>query len=296
VATVNALLYQGIKPTLVDIDPETGNLDPACVEKAVTPRTRAIVPVHQLGYPADLDAIYAIADRFGLAVIEDAACALGARYKGRAIGSGSRLVCFSFHPRKAVTTAEGGAIATNDPTLAEQARMLRSHGASVSAETRHQSKTMIFEQYVDVGYNYRMSDVHAAIGIEQMKRLAHILDRRRELAQIYTDVFTSSEWIIPPRVPPEHNHAYQTYAIQLHEQCPTPRDTVIQKMADHGVSCRRGIPPVHLEPYFIERFGQMRLPVTEQVSARTLFLPLYPQMTREEQEYVIDHLLMCVRP
>lgn len=296
VATINALLYQGIRPVLVDIDPQTGNLDPTLIEQAVTPRTRAILPVHQLGYPADLDEIYAIADRHGLIVIEDAACALGARYKGRAIGSGSRLVCFSFHPRKAVTTAEGGAIATNDPALAERARILRSHGASVSAEARHQSNAIVYEQYVEVGYNYRMSDVHAAIGVEQMKRLPGILQRRRELAQAYTTALSQSELIRPPKVHADYLHAYQTYAIQLSDAFAGSRDTVLQRMADQGISCRRGIPPVHLEPYFIERFGRMHLPVTERVSSKTLFLPLYPQMTLEEQQYVVDHILQCVRP
>lgn len=296
VATINALLYMGIRPVLVDIDPNTGNIDPARLEQAITPCTRAIMPVHQLGYPADMDAIEAIALRHNLFVIEDAACALGARYKGRPIGSNSASVCFSFHPRKAVTTAEGGAIATNDPALAERARVLRSHGASVSAELREQSKAIVYEQYVDVGYNYRMSDVHAAIGVEQMKRLPGILQRRGELAQIYTEAFTGSEWILPPLVPSGYTHAYQTYAVRLNPACPLSRDTVMQKMAEHGIGCRRGIPPVHLEPFFLERFGRLHLPNTEQVSRQSLFLPLYPQMRPDEQAYVIDHLTQCVRP
>lgn len=295
VATVNVLLYLGIKPVLVDIDAQTGNIDPARIEEAITPQTRAIVMVHQLGLPAEIDPISAIAHRHGLAVIEDAACALGAQYKGKPVGSHSPLVCFSFHPRKAVTTAEGGALCTNDPDLAERARILRSHGASVPAEARHQSGGTIYEQYVDVGYNYRMSDVHAAIGIAQMKRLPGILQRRTALASRYTEVFSQTDLVIPPFVPPHMSHAYQTYAVQLSDACSVNRDTVIQRMAERGVSCRRGIPPVHLEPYYIERFGRISLPVTEALSARTLFLPLYPQMTREEQSYVIDSLLHAVR-
>ena len=194
IATANAVLYTGARPVFVDIDPRTYNIDPAAIEAAITPRTKAIIPVDQIGLAADLDAVLEIAERYHLRVIEDAAPALGATYRGRPVGAISPVTCFSFHPRKSITTGEGGAIATNDADLAARARVLRSHGASVSDLARHSATSVIIEAYEELGYNYRMTDIQAAIGLEQLKKLDAILVRRRELAERYNTRLLRDSW------------------------------------------------------------------------------------------------------
>src|SRR5437879_839948 len=184
VATANALLYAGVRPVFAEIDPKTYNLDPQKLAAALTPRTKAVMVVHQFGLPADVDAIASFCQAHKLQIIEDAACAWGAVYRGRKIGSQGRLVTFSFHPRKSITTGEGGAIVTDDAAVAERARLLRSHGASISDVQRHQAHGVAFESYVELGYNYRLSDLHAAVGIAQIKRTNSILHRRRTLARL----------------------------------------------------------------------------------------------------------------
>ena len=188
------MLYTGARPVFVDIDPRTYNIDPAAIEAAITPRTKAIIPVDQIGLAADLDAVLEIAERYRLRVIEDAAPALGATYRGRPVGAISPVTCFSFHPRKSITTGEGGAIATNDADLAARARVLRSHGASVSDLARHSATSVIIEAYEELGYNYRMTDIQAAIGLEQLKKLDAILVRRRELAERYNARLAGDSW------------------------------------------------------------------------------------------------------
>jgi len=290
VASANSILHAGATPILVDIDPRTYNLDVTKIEPLITPRTKAIMPVHQIGLPADMDSILHLAQRHNRYIVEDAACALGATYKGRKVGCLSELSCFSFHPRKVITTGEGGMITTDSEALAERARLFRSHGASVSDLARHKAGGTIYEQYVAVGYNYRMTDIQAALGVEQMKKLDFILKRRAELAKRYDDALSEIEGIGVPYVPGYATHTYQSYLIRLSFKGRISRDGLLRKMIEQGISCRRGIPPVHLEPYWQARFGQSRLPVTEQASETTLFLPIYPGMTEEEQEYVIDTL------
>jgi perosamine synthetase len=290
VASANSILHTGATPILVDIDPRTYNLDVTKIEPLITPRTKAIMPVHQIGLPADMDPILNLAQKHNLHLVEDAACALGATYKGRKVGCLSELSCFSFHPRKVITTGEGGMITTDSEALAERARLFRSHGASVSDLARHKAGGTIYEQYVTLGYNYRMTDIQAALGIEQMKKLDFILKRRAELAKRYNDALAKMGGIGVPYLPEYATHTYQSYLIRLNGKGHISRDELLQKMVDQGISCRRGIPPIHLEPYWRARFGQSRLPVTEQAAEATLFLPIYPGMTGEEQEYVIDTL------
>ncbi|MBD3180946.1 aminotransferase class I/II-fold pyridoxal phosphate-dependent enzyme [Candidatus Poribacteria bacterium] len=290
IATANSIAYAGAKPVFVDIDPETYNIDPDKIKSAITPKTKAIMPVHQIGLSADMDPIMEIARKHNLEVIEDAACAVGAEYKGNKIGSISSLSCFSFHPRKVITTGEGGMITTNSQEYNEKAKSLRAHGASVSSVDRHKGKGKIYEQYADLGYNYRMTDIQGGIGIEQMKKLEYILERRRSLAEFYNKTLADIDFIHTPYVPEYSTHTYQSYSLRLDKDCKLDRDDIIQRMADMGVSCRRGIPPIHLEPYYRSLLGNLSLPITENVSRRSFFLPLYPSMTDDEQIYVIDCL------
>jgi perosamine synthetase len=292
IATANAILYCGATPVFADIDRDTWNLDPDDALRRITPRTRVVMPVHQVGLAADLDRFAAVPP--GVTVVEDAACAIGSAYHGRPIGSHGRTACFSFHPRKTLSTGEGGMITTDDPEVAERVRRLRSHGASVSALSRHQSKGLVFEEYRELGYNYRMSDVQAAIGIAQVAKVPALLARRRAIADRYDAAFANHPAIRVPARPPYASHAFQSYGIRLTAECAVNRDEVLRRLVDRGVSCRRGIPPIHREPLYQDRFGSVSLPVTEEVSARSLFLPMFASLDEADQQRVVDTVLEIV--
>ncbi len=290
IATTNSVLYVGATPVFVDIDPLRYTLDPAKVEAAITERTRAIIPVDQIGLAADLDPILAIARRHGLHVIEDAAPALGATYRGRPVGAISPVTCFSFHPRKSITTGEGGVIATNDADLAARARVLRSHGASISDLARHQASTVTIEAYEELGYNYRMTDIQAAIGIEQLKKLDDVLARRRRLADRYNAQLAGLDGIATPYSPDNAPHTYQSYCVRLDPTRTPPREMIMARMLERGIATRRGVMAIHEEPYYVARCGRVSLPVTEAATRETLLLPLYATMTEAEQDRVIAAL------
>jgi dTDP-4-amino-4,6-dideoxygalactose transaminase len=290
IATANAVLHAAATPVFVDIDPRTYNMDPSLVEAAITPRTRAIIPVDQIGLAADLDPILAIAARHNLHVIEDAAPAIGATYRGRRVGSISPVTCFSFHPRKSITTGEGGMITTDDDALAARARVLRSHGASISDLARHRAATVMLEEYGELGYNYRMTDIQAAVGIEQLKKVDWILERRRSLGERYTRLLAGIPGITPPYSPAEAPHTYQSYAVRLDPEFWPSRDEVMGRMLARGIVTRRGVMAIHLEPYYQRRFGRIDLPVTEEATRQTMLLPLYATMTEDEQDIVIAAL------
>jgi dTDP-4-amino-4,6-dideoxygalactose transaminase len=296
IATANAVLYIGATPVFVDIDPRTYNMDPDKIEAAITPRTRAIIPVDQIGLAADLDPVLEIARRLGLRVVEDAAPALGATYKGRLIGSISPATCFSFHPRKSITTGEGGIIATDDAKLADRARVMRSHGASVSDLARHHANTVTIEAYEEMGYNYRMTDIQAAMGIEQLKKLDGILARRRGLAERYNNELADVPGVETPYSPPEAPHTYQSYCVRLDPERTAPREAIMARMLELGIATRRGVMAIHEEPYYVQRFGTVSLPVTEEATRRTLLLPLFASMTMEQQDRVIAGLQSAVQP
>ena len=291
IATANTVCYTGATPVFVDIDPHTYNIDPDRLEAAITPRTKAIMPVHQIGLAADMDRINAIASRHGLTVIEDAAPALGATYKGKKVGGLGNLTCFSFHPRKVMTSGEGGMIVTDDDTWAARARVLRTHGMSLSDLARHHSTSVVIEEYHELGYNYRLSDLQAAVGIEQMKKLNFMLAQRKQVAERYNEAFAQLDYVQLPFSSDETPHSYQSYMIQLHANAPKTREQVMQELLEVGVATRRGVMAIHLEPYYRQRFPQVRLPVTETAASHTLLLPTFCAMTVIEQEYVIDHLL-----
>ena len=222
IATANSIRYCGATPVFVDIDPDTYNIDPERVAEAITPRTRAIIAVHQMGMPCDLAALVAIADRHGIALIEDAACAAGSqiRINGRwdRIGKpDGRIACFSFHPRKVITTGEGGMLTTSDPELDRKFRLLRQHGMSVPDTVRHGSPRVIFEDYLTVGFNYRMTDIQAAVGRKQLTKLSEIVARRRALAARYAELLGNIEGLSLPFEPEWARSNWQSYCVRLPE-------------------------------------------------------------------------------
>ena len=291
IATANAIVYAGAKPVFVDIDPLTFNLDPDRIESAITDCTKAILVVHQIGLPCALNEITEIAARHGLVVIEDAACAIGSEYGGRRIGRPySLMACFSFHPRKVLTTGEGGMITTSDRDRAARLRRMRQHAMNVSDLARHSANKVVFERYDEIGYNYRMTDLQAALGLVQLERLPEMLERRRSLAHRYSKRLANIPWLIVPNEPKECRHNFQSYMVRLREDAPITRDELMQELLNRGVSSRRGIMAIHHEPPYRDEKWETLLPVTNLVTDTALVLPLFYEMTDEEQDYVIDCL------
>jgi perosamine synthetase len=289
IATANAIVYAGATPVFVDIDERTYNIDPRCIEAAITARTRAILVVHQIGLPAALDEIETIAVRHGLVVIEDAACAIGSEYKGQRIGSRhSSMACFSFHPRKILTTGEGGMITTCNEELAARLRRLRQHAMTVSDMARHSSNTVMIESYDEVGFNYRMTDLQAAVGLVQLDRLPGMLERRRQLASRYSARLSTIPWLTIPQVAGEYRPNFQSYMVRLTAGAAISRDDLMQILLDCGISSRRGIMAIHREPPYCHETWDRHLPKTNLVSETALILPLFHDMSEEEQDHVIN--------
>jgi perosamine synthetase len=293
IATANSVVHSGATPVFADIDPETCNITPHMIEPLITKKTKAIMPVHQIGLPADLDSIKAVADRYGLIVIEDAACAIGSEYKSKKIGGHGNLACFSFHPRKVITTGEGGMITTNDEDIAARLRRFRHHGMSVSDLERHNANKVIIESYPETGYNYRMTDMQAAMGIVQMKKLPEILQKRLSIAKRYNEAFSKIDCIRVPGIPSYARHNYQSYWIEMLKNSPLSRDGLMIKLLEKGIASRRGIMAIHKEQCY-SAYG-VSLPITERITSNTIILPLYPSMTDDEVGYVMDAVreLLC---
>jgi dTDP-4-amino-4,6-dideoxygalactose transaminase len=293
IATANSIRHAGATPVFAEVNPKTYNLDPPAAEAAITPRTRAIMVVHQMGLPADIDAFLQIGEKYGVQIFEDAACAIGSRYRGQPIGGHTEMACFSFHPRKVITTGEGGMVTTNNRGYAEQLRMLRHQGMNVPDTVRHRSKTVIVEEYPYLGYNYRLTDIQAAVGVEQMKRLDRIVWQRRELAARYGRALADHSWIEPPCVPEYAQPNFQSYAVQLTDDAPVARDEFMQRLLDAGIATRRGVMLSHLEKPYEDWAVRTSLPQSEWASARSMLLPLFPHMTIEQQDEVIQSLFSC---
>jgi dTDP-4-amino-4,6-dideoxygalactose transaminase len=294
IATANVVRYCGATPVFVDIDPATYNLDPGLLDDAITPRTKAILPVHQIGLPCDLDAVLRIAAKHGLPVVEDAACAIGSelRVDGRWERVGKphgTVACFSFHPRKVLTTGDGGMLTTRDPGLDAKFRLLRQHAMSIPDTARYAAKTVAFEEYPEVGFNYRMTDIQAAVGRVQLRRLPEFLARRRELADRYTRSLSKVPGLAVPHVPEYARANFQSYAVRVLPGYPMTRDRLMQALLDRGVSTRRGVMNSHQEAAYAGD-GPYRLPHSEAARDATVLLPLYHALTGAEQDYVIDLL------
>ncbi|HEY1377407.1 MAG TPA: DegT/DnrJ/EryC1/StrS family aminotransferase [Gemmataceae bacterium] len=294
IATANAVRYCGAEPVFVDIDPRTYNLDPALLEAAITPRTRAIMPVHQIGLPCDLGAILAVAHRHGLPVVEDAACAIGSEVRvggtwervGRPHGT---VACFSFHPRKVITTGDGGMLTTRDPELDRRFRLLRQHAMSVPDTVRHAATAVVFEEYPEVGFNYRMTDIQAAVGRVQLRRLPGLLAERVRLADEYARALRDIPGLEPPFVPDDARTNYQSYAVRVTDEYPLGRDELMRALLEQGISTRRGIMNSHQEPAYADLPPQ-NLPHSEAARDGVVLLPLYVGMTPEDVGRVTDAL------
>jgi dTDP-4-amino-4,6-dideoxygalactose transaminase len=286
IATTNAVRYVGAQPIFADVDLITQNLVPETVEPHISSRTRAVILVDQAGAPADLDAIRVLCDPLGVMVIEDAACAAGSTYRARPVAAGAALAAFSFHPRKLITTGEGGMLTTADASIAARLRRLREHGMDISAADRHRSQQPVIEHYTEVGFNFRMTDIQAAIGLVQLRKLAHMVARRRALARRYQELLTGIPGLLTADDPPYGETNYQSFWVLLPEEAAVGRDDLLRLLADAGVSARRGIMAAHLEPAYAD--AKPFLPVTERLTARSLILPLFHQMTQSQQEHVVS--------
>ncbi len=290
IATANSIVHAGATPVFADVDPRTFNLDPDAAEAAITPRTKAIMPVHQIGMPADIDRFLALGDKYGVKIYEDCACAIGSRYKGRPIGGHTELACFSLHPRKIITTGDGGVITTNNSAYAARLKTLRQHAMSISDTARHGAAKVIIETYDEVGYNYRLTDVQAAIGIEQVKRLDWIVQRRRELAHAYNAALADHPWLKTPYEPDWAHSNYQSYAVTLTENAPCSRNELMQHLLEQGIATRRGIMLAHREKPFLHAPNAASLKQSERASDDSILLPLYPDLSAADLGAVVAAL------
>jgi perosamine synthetase len=288
IATANAIKYVGAKPVFAEIDPSNYNLDPVDTENKITEKTKAILLVHQIGMPADIDAFAALAKKHNLKLIEDAACAAGSSYKGSKIGSHSELVCFSFHPRKVISTGDGGMITTNNESYYNRLKLLRQHGMSVNDRARHESSKIIFEDHLEVGYNYRLTDIQASVGIHQLEKIDWIVNRRRKIARMYHKAFKDIACIQLPTEKKGYSSNYQSYSILLKDDCSVDRNDLMQALLDAGISSRRGIMTSHRETAYKKECAGLSLPVSEKACDRSIILPLFVPMKKEEVEKVIQ--------
>jgi dTDP-4-amino-4,6-dideoxygalactose transaminase len=293
IATANVARHVGAVPVFADVDEATQNLTPATVEPCLTPRTRAVILVDQAGVPADLDAMQALCEPRGITVVEDAACAVGSLYEGRPVGARAELAAFSFHPRKLLTTGEGGMLVTPSRDVADRLRRLREHGMDLSAAARHASHQPVIEHYVEPGFNFRMTDIQAAVGLVQLGKLGQLVARRRELAQRYQQLLAEVPGVRTIGDPAYGTTNYQSFWVLLPDNFPVSRDELLQHLADAGVSARRGIMAAHLEPAY-EGCVHRPLPITERLTARTLILPLFHELTEAEQDSIVAVIAAAV--
>jgi perosamine synthetase len=288
IASANAILYTGATVVFCEIDPRTFNADPADIEKRITKKTKAIMPIDQIGLACDIGPINDIAKRHGIPVVEDAAPTIGGTYKGRRVGSNAHQTVFSFHPRKVITTGEGGMITTDDDALADRARKLRAHAMSVSDLDRHTADRPILEEYHELGFNYRMTDIQASIGLVQLRRLDELLAIRVAKADRYGRELADIKKLRTPYTPPYATHTYQSYCLDL--DASIDRDDLMARLLQRGIATRRGVMASHLEKVYRDRVGKVSLSITEQKARSTMLIPLFATMTDEEQTYVIEAL------
>jgi dTDP-4-amino-4,6-dideoxygalactose transaminase len=289
IATANVVRYVGATPVFADVEMRTGNLTPQSVDAVLTRATRAVILVHQGGVPADIAGVHGVCDPIGVAVIEDAACAIGADFLDAPVGGHSDLVVFSFHPRKVITTGEGGMVMTRRSEWADRLRRLREHGMNVSAAERHASTSPVLEEYAEVGFNYRMTDIQAAIGVVQLQRIDDIVSRRRERAARYRADLADLPGMRVVEDPPYGRSTFQACWARLSADFPMARNDLLAFLMDRCVSARRGIMATHLEPAYRDvPSGDLRN--TEQLSRDSLILPLFHEMTDAEQDVVVAAL------
>jgi perosamine synthetase len=289
ISTANVVLYCGAKVVFVDVDRKTFNLDVKDLQTKITDKTKAIIPVHLFGLCADIDEIKKIVK--DIPIIEDGACAAGAAYKGRPAGSLGTIGCFSFHPRKSITTGEGGMITTNDDTLAELLSSLRNHGASISEEERHNgSKPYILPDFNLLGYNYRMTDLQASVGIVQLNKLTKFIDERNKWAAFYSNAFKDIDWIITPSYNENYKHGWQSYVLYIDEsKSPLTRNQLMEKLQELGVSTRPGTHAPHMLQFYAEKYNikPEDFPGAKDCTNYSMSIPLFNKMKIEDYEYVV---------
>lgn len=293
VATANVVLYCGAKPVFVDICRETFNIDPSQIAERITDRTKAIIPVHLFGLCADINAIKAVTPDH-LKIVEDAACAAGASYHGKWAGSLGDAASFSFHPRKSITTGEGGMVTTNDAQLAEKMNRMRNHGASVSEEQRHHGpKPYILPDFNLLGFNYRMTDLQGAIGIEQLAKMDEFINERGKWAQYYNEKLADIKWLGLPSEPDHGNHGWQSFVTYCDpETAPAPRNELMEKLQEKGIATRPGTHAVHMLNLYQKKFGLCPddYPVARDCNDNSMAIPLHNRMTKEDYDYIIETL------
>ena len=288
-ATANCVVFQGGTPVFADVEPETLLLDPAQVEAKITPRTRAVIAVDYAGQPCDYEALRAITDKYGLALVDDACHAIGGSYKGRPVGSLADLNTFSFHPVKHITTGEGGMITTSDPDLAQRMRIFRNHGITSDHRQRTEQGSWFYEM-VDLGYNYRITDFQCALGLSQLRKLPGWVARRQEIAGCYNEAFAELSELHPLTVQPEVSHAYHLYVVRLDlSRLRVGRAEVFAALRAENIGVNVHYIPVHLHPFYREHFhtGPGLCPVAEAAYEQILSLPIFPGMQKTDIEAVI---------
>lgn len=284
-ASANCTFYCGAKPVFADIDPITYNIDPEDIKKKITSKTKAIVVVHYTGQPCDMDAIHTIAKEYNLIVIEDAAHALGADYKGKRVGSMSDMTTFSFHPVKHITTAEGGMIMTNDKKLYDKLILFRTHGITRDPELLSKTEGPWYYEQIELGYNYRITDVQCALGISQMRKLDLFVAKRREIAKRYDAAFASNDNIVIPYQKAGCNNSYHIYVIQVKN---VDRTKVFEQLRSAGIGVNVHYIPVYTFPYYQERgYDNVKCQHAEELYKHIISIPMYPDLTKDEQDYVI---------
>jgi dTDP-4-amino-4,6-dideoxygalactose transaminase len=288
IATTNAVRYVGADPVFADVDPITGNITADTIAPHLTARTKAVIAVDQGGVPVDLDPLRALCDPRGILVLEDAACGAGSTYRGRPVGAGAEITAWSFHPRKLLTTGEGGMLTFAREDWAIRARHLREHAMSVSAADRHASTLAPPESYDEVGFNFRMTDLQAAVGIVQLGKLDAIVERRRLIAGRYHQAIAAINGLRAVADPAHGTGNYQSFWVEVCPDYPLDREGLLAGLADAGVSARRGIMSAHRQPPY--RHLPADLPVTERLTDSTLILPLFHQLGEADQDRVIDVL------
>jgi len=287
IATANVVLYCGATPVFVDIDPATFNIDPAKIKSRISKKTRAIIAVHLFGLCADMDAIAAAAP--GVPIIEDAACASGAAYQGRHAGTLGLAAAFSFHPRKSITTGEGGMVTTADAGLAQRVNSLRNHGAEISEEVRHAAaRPYILSDFNLLGFNYRMTDLQGAVGLVQLKKLDRYIDERQRWADYYRRELSGISWLRLPEVPAGYRHGWQSYVCMVKGV----RNDIMETLLQRGVNTRPGTHAVHLLKYSRERFGlkPADFPVAREADAQSMAIPLHNRMAEDDYRHVVRAL------
>lgn len=291
VATANVVLYCGATPVLADVDRRTYNIDPADVARKLGPRTKAVIAVHLFGLCADMDALRAVLPA-GMPIIEDAACAAGASYKGVHAGSLGLAAAFSFHPRKSITTGEGGMVTTNDDRLAEVANMLRNHGASISEEQRHKGpRPYLLPEFNLLGFNYRMTDLQGAVGIVQLTKLNRFVAERDEWASWYMGELAAIPWLRMPQRPADGKHAWQAFVTYVDpDTAPLPRNEIMERLQRKGIATRPGTHAIHLLGYYRDRLGSQPddLPGARDCDAHTMAIPLHNRMVAADYRYIVD--------